>query len=64
MLWITWTLAGAAGVSMTILAPGYGLFLGFPLPSAVLLLTAFNLTNGISRLASGMLSDRMGAAKS
>lgn len=60
MLWLTWTLAGAAGVSMTILATGYGLFLGFSLPSALLLLTAFNLTNGISRLASGILSDRYG----
>jgi OFA family oxalate/formate antiporter-like MFS transporter len=60
MLWLTWTLAGAAGVSMTLLAPGYGLFLGFSLPSAVLLLTAFNLTNGISRLASGVLSDHYG----
>jgi len=63
MLWITWTLAGAAGVSMTILAPGYGLSLGHSLPSAVLLLTAFNLTNGISRLASGMLSDRYGRSQ-
>ncbi|HOU70941.1 MAG TPA: MFS transporter [Methanothrix sp.] len=60
MLWLTWTLAGAAGVSMTILATGYGLYLGLPLSSAVLLLTSFNLTNGISRLASGMLSDRFG----
>ena len=60
MLWLTWTLAGAAGISMTILATGYGLSLGLPLSSAVLLLTAFNLTNGISRLASGILSDRYG----
>lgn len=60
MLWITWTLAGAAGVSMTILATGYGLFLGFSLSSAILLLTAFNITNGLSRLASGILSDRFG----
>lgn len=60
MLWVTWTLAGAAGVSMTILATGYGLFLGFSLSSAILILTAFNLTNGMSRLASGILSDRFG----
>lgn len=60
MLWVTWTLAGAAGVSMTILATSYGLYLGFPLSSAILLLTAFNLTNGLSRLASGILSDRLG----
>jgi OFA family oxalate/formate antiporter-like MFS transporter len=60
LLWITWTFAGAAGVSMTVLATGYGIFLGFPLSSAILILTAFNLTNGMSRLISGILSDRFG----
>lgn len=59
-LWITWTLAGAAGVSMSILATGYGLFRGFGLESAILLLTAFNLTNGSGRIISGFLSDRFG----
>lgn len=59
-LWITWTLAGAAGVSMTILSTSYGLFRGFPLESAILVLTAFNLTNGTSRLISGYFSDRIG----
>ena len=60
LLWITWTLAGAAGVSMSILATGYGLFRGFGLESAILLLTAFNLTNGSGRIISGFLSDRFG----
>jgi len=60
LLRITWTFAGAAGVSMTLLATGYGLFLGFPMPSAILILTAFNLTNGTGRLISGVLSDRFG----
>lgn len=60
LLWTTWTLAGAAGVSMTVLATGYGIFLGFPLSSAILILTAFNLTNGMSRLISGILSDQFG----
>jgi OFA family oxalate/formate antiporter-like MFS transporter len=59
-LWITWTLAGAAGVSMTVLSTGYGLFRGFPLGSAVLILTAFNLTNGAGRLVSGYFSDKIG----
>ena len=59
-LWITWTLAGAAGVSMTVLSTGYGLFRGFPLESAILILTAFNLTNGAGRLVSGYFSDRIG----
>jgi OFA family oxalate/formate antiporter-like MFS transporter len=59
-LWITWTLAGAAGVSMTVLSTGYGLYRGFPLGSAVLILTAFNLTNGAGRLVSGYFSDKIG----
>ena len=62
-LWITWILAGAAGVSMTILSTAYGLSLGLPLDSAVLILTAFNFTNGTGRLASGYLSDRWGRAR-
>jgi MFS transporter, OFA family, oxalate/formate antiporter len=59
-LWITWTFAGAAGVSMSILATAYGLFRGFGLESAILILTAFNLTNGTGRVISGILSDRLG----
>jgi OFA family oxalate/formate antiporter-like MFS transporter len=59
-LWITWTLAGAAGVSMTVLSTGYGLSKGFPLESAIIILIAFNLTNGIGRLISGILSDKVG----
>ncbi len=59
-LWITWTLAGAAGISMTILSTEYGLFRGFSLESAILLLTAFNLANGMSRVISGYCSDMIG----
>jgi len=59
-LWITWTLAGAAGVSMTLLSTAYGLYKGFALESAILILTAFNLTNGLSRLVSGYFSDKVG----
>jgi OFA family oxalate/formate antiporter-like MFS transporter len=59
-LWITWTLAGAAGVSMTLLSTAYGLSKGFALESAILILTAFNLTNGLSRLVSGYFSDNVG----
>lgn len=59
-LWITWTLAGAAGVSMTVLSTEFGLFRGLSLGSAILLLTSFNLTNGASRLISGYFSDKIG----
>ncbi len=59
-LWITWSLAGASGVAMTILSTAYGLSKGFGLESSILILTAFNLTNGTVRLASGILSDMVG----
>jgi OFA family oxalate/formate antiporter-like MFS transporter len=60
LLWIVWTLAGAAGVSMTVLSTGFGLSLGLMPQSAVLILTAFNLTNGAGRFISGILSDKLG----
>jgi MFS transporter, OFA family, oxalate/formate antiporter len=62
-LWIVWTLAGAAGVSMTILSTSYGLSRGFSLESAILILTAFNMTNGLGRLISGYFSDRIGRTR-
>lgn len=46
---------------MTLLSTGYGLYRGYPLESAILILTAFNLTNGIGgRLISGYFSDKIG----
>ena len=62
-LWLTWVMAGAAGSSMLVLATGFGLSRGLSLPQAVVLLTAFNLTNGSGRLISGYFSDRVGRSK-
>jgi OFA family oxalate/formate antiporter-like MFS transporter len=62
-IWLTWVLAGAAGASMVVLASGFGLTHGLPLNRAVVLLTAFNLTNGVGRLVSGFLSDRFGRSQ-
>ena len=62
-LWTTWALQGAACVSMITLATAYGLSLGFKLESAVVILTAFNLANGVSRFVGGMLSDVVGRNK-
>lgn len=62
-LWITWVLAGAAGASMLVLATGFGLARGLSLAQAVVLLTAFNLTNGAGRLISGYFSDRVGRTR-
>ena len=59
-LWLTWVLAGAAGASMLVLATGFGLARGLGLSQAVVLLTAFNVTNGCGRLISGYYSDRIG----
>jgi OFA family oxalate/formate antiporter-like MFS transporter len=59
-LWITWALAGAAGVTMVTLSTAWGLSRGYALDSAILILTAFNLTNGAGRLFSGYFSDIVG----
>jgi OFA family oxalate/formate antiporter-like MFS transporter len=60
LLWLAWALAGAAGVAMIPLSTAFGLSKGLNAGQAVLILTAFNLTNGLSRLASGYLSDIFG----
>ena len=62
-LWFTWVLAGAAGASMLVLATGFGLARGLSLAHAVILLTAFNLTNGCGRLISGYFSDQIGRTR-
>ena len=62
-LWLTWVFAGAAGASMLVLATGFGLARGLDLANAVILLTAFNLTNGCGRLISGYFSDRIGRSR-
>ena len=59
-LWLTWALQGAAGIAMVTLSVAFGLARGLAMESAALLLTAFNLTNGLSRLLSGLLSDFVG----
>lgn len=59
-LWITWALAGAAGVTMVTLSTAWGLSRGYALESAILILMAFNLTNGVGRLFSGYFSDIIG----
>ena len=59
-LWLVWGLAGAAGISMVTLSVAFGSSRGLSGQEAVFLLTAFNLTNGGSRLVSGYLSDRIG----
>jgi len=60
LLWVMFACVGAAGVSMVTLSAGYGLSLGWPMAQALTILMAFNITNGVSRLLSGFLSDITG----
>jgi OFA family oxalate/formate antiporter-like MFS transporter len=60
LLWFIYLFAGAAGVAMVTLSVAFGVSRGLGVAAAALILTAFNLTNGIGRLVSGHLSDRMG----
>jgi OFA family oxalate/formate antiporter-like MFS transporter len=59
-LWLTWALMGAAGIAMVTLSTAFGLSRGFAMKSAVLILTVFNITNGLSRITTGYFSDIMG----
>lgn len=59
-LWFTWAMQGSAGITMVSLSVVFGLSRGFSPAAAVLILTAFNLASGLSRLLSGYLSDYIG----
>jgi len=59
-LWLAWGFAGAAGIATVILSTTFGLARGLSMEKAVLILTAFNMTNGVSRFIAGYLSDVIG----
>lgn len=59
-LWLTWALQGAAGISMVSLSVIFGLSMGFSMESAVIILTAFNMASGLSRILTGYISDIVG----
>jgi OFA family oxalate/formate antiporter-like MFS transporter len=59
-LWLTTALQGAAGIAMVTLSTAFGMSKGFTMKSAVMILTAFNITNGFSRIIMGYLSDLIG----
>ena len=59
-LWLIWGTAGAAGVATVTLSTTFGVARGLSLEKAVFILTAFNITNGLSRLIAGYLSDSIG----
>ncbi len=60
LLWFTWTMQGSAGIALVSLAVIFGLDKGLTPVMAVLILTSFNFTSGLSRLLSGYLSDYTG----
>jgi OFA family oxalate/formate antiporter-like MFS transporter len=60
LIWFTWVLAGAGGIAMVTLSTAFGHSMGLDARKSVLLLTAFNITNGLGRYLSGHVSDRIG----
>ncbi|NNG00860.1 MAG: MFS transporter [Desulfobacteraceae bacterium] len=60
LIWVTYATAGAAGISMVTHAVGFGLARGLSATQAILILSAFSLTNGLSRVISGYISDSLG----
>ena len=62
LIWLTWVFMGAAGISMITLSTLYTGALGLGL-AGVTVLTTFNITNGISRIIAGFLSDIIGGQK-
>ncbi len=57
LVWITWVFVGAAGISMVSQGGNFATSIGL---SSVVVITSFNLTNGISRIIAGTLSDFIG----
>lgn len=55
---VIWACMGAAGISMVTLSTNYAAYLG--IASGVVILTVFNITNGLSRIVAGFLSDKIG----
>ncbi|MBU0514157.1 MAG: MFS transporter [Proteobacteria bacterium] len=59
-LWGVWAMMGAAGIAMVTLAGQFGRTFPEQVAAGVVILTAFNLTNGLSRILTGYLSDLVG----
>jgi OFA family oxalate/formate antiporter-like MFS transporter len=60
LIWAMWAFMGAAGISMVTISVNYGISKGYTLAVAASILTAYNITNGFSRIISGTLSDFIG----
>lgn len=62
-LWSVWALAGAAGISLIVLASSFGAQLGYGITQYIYILTGFNVLNGIGRPVCGILSDKYSKQK-
>jgi OFA family oxalate/formate antiporter-like MFS transporter len=62
-LWCVWAMSGAAGISLIVLASSFGMHKGYGITQYVLILTCFNVLNGIGRLVCGKLSDKYSKQK-
>jgi len=60
ILWFAYAFVGAGGIAMVTLSVNFGIARGLAMSEAVLILMSFNVTNGLSRLISGFLSDVFG----
>ncbi|MEN6446317.1 MAG: MFS transporter [Syntrophaceae bacterium] len=60
LMWGSWALAGGAGFAMVTLSTLFGLHMGLSMNDAVLILAAYGLMNGLSRIISGYFSDHIG----
>lgn len=56
-VWLAWVFVGAAGISMVSQGGNFAASIALP---GVVVITAFNLTNGIGRIVAGSLSDFIG----
>lgn len=56
-VWFAWVFVGAAGISMVSQGAGFAASIQI---AGVVVITAFNLTNGIGRIVAGTLSDYIG----
>lgn len=56
-VWLAWVFVGAAGISMVSQGGNFATSIALP---TVVVITAFNLTNGIGRIVAGALSDYIG----
>lgn len=60
LVWLTWALCGGAGIGMVVHSTSISLSFDLPVSIATTALATFNLTNGLSRIISGALSDKVG----